>query len=294
MQTTRPARRSILLGTFAAAAQWNSSAQPAAGRVHFGVRTPFPDLPLRERARLLRSIGYDGIELGNEWTPQPAYEIRSQLEGTGIAVSALVGSIELLNLDPKKRQNGVDLDRRQLEKAKQLGADCVIEVPAFGPNHFPDLSPSLTAFEVEEQILVAELKQLAGDVQRTGVTLLLEPCNRKETHFLNKQDHAAELIRRTGAPGFKVLSDFYHMQIEENDIGETLGRMGHLTGYVHLADGAKRTEPGSLPFDYRPGFRALKKCGYSGWLTVESRASDDHAAALTRALKYLKQQWAEA
>jgi sugar phosphate isomerase/epimerase len=293
MAISQPTRRGLLLGALTGVAQLKSLAQTARP-VRFGVRTPFPDLPLRERARLLRRIGFDGIELGNEWTNQSATEIKSQLEGTGIAVSALVGSIELLNTDPKKRQSAVDLDRRQLQKAKELGADYLIEVPCFGDNKFPDLSPALTPFEAEEQVLVAELKQLAADVQRSGVTLLLEPCNHKETHFLNKQDHAAALIRRTDAPGFKVLSDFYHMQIEEKDIGETLGRMGNLTGYVHLADGEKRTEPGSVPFDYRPGFRALKKWGYSGWLTVESKFTDDAEAALTRALKYLKQQWAEA
>jgi D-psicose/D-tagatose/L-ribulose 3-epimerase len=294
MQLTR---RSVLLGAGAAAALSGQSP-----RVRFGVRTPFPNLPLRDRAKLLKRLGFDGIELGNEWTNQPAVEIQSQLEGTGIAVSALVGSIELLNPDPKKRQAGVELDRRQLAKAKQLGADCVIEVPVFGDNRFPDLSPAMSAFEAEEAVLVAEPKQLAVDVQRTGVTLLLEPCNHKETHFLNKQDHAAELIHRTGAPGskmlsapgFKVLSDFYHMQLEEKDIGETLGRMGALTGYVHLADGEKRTEPGSLPFDYRPGFRALKRHGYAGWLTIECKASDEPEAALGRALRYLKQQWSEA
>ncbi|HEY3835968.1 MAG TPA: sugar phosphate isomerase/epimerase family protein [Bryobacteraceae bacterium] len=292
MAVSPPTRRDLLLGMLAGAAPL-SLAQPAAG-VRFGVRTPFPDLPLRERARLLRQIGFDGIELGNEWTNQSATEIKSQLEGTAIAVSALVGSIELLNTDPKKRQTAVDLDRRQLQKARILGAACVIEVPVFGENRFPDLSPALTPVEAEEQVLVAELKQLAGDVQQSGVTLLLEPCNHKETHFLNMQEHAAALIRRVDAPGFKVLSDFYHMQIEEKDIGETLGRMGHLTGYVHLADGEKRTEPGSLPFDYRPGFRALKKWNYSGWLTVESKFTDDPEAALSRALKYLKHQWAEA
>ncbi|HZP02522.1 MAG TPA: hypothetical protein VFD30_19730, partial [Terriglobia bacterium] len=76
--------------------------------------------------------------------------------------------------------------------------------------------------------------------------------------------------------------------------GATLTEYGKYTGYVHLADGAKRTEPGSLPFDYRPGFRALKKWGFSGWLTVESKATDNPPAALARALKYLKEQWAEA
>jgi hydroxypyruvate isomerase len=110
---------------------------------------------------------------------------------------------------------------------------------------------------------------------------------------MNLQSHGAAIIEAVGAPGFRLLSDFYHMQMEEKNIGETLGAYGKYTGYVHLADGEKRTEPGSLPFDYRPGFHALKKWGYSGWLTVESGATDNPEAALGRALKYLKQQWAE-
>src|SRR5579863_4836328 len=115
MAISQPTRRGLLRGTLAGVAQLKSLAQTA-GKVRFGVRTPFPDLPLRERARLLHRIGFDGIELGNEWTNRSTIEIKSQLEGTGIAVSALVGSIELLNTDPKKRQSAVDLDRRQLQK----------------------------------------------------------------------------------------------------------------------------------------------------------------------------------
>jgi sugar phosphate isomerase/epimerase len=287
-------RRKLLRST--AAALWTAPlAFGKPGEVKFAVRTPFPDgLSLRQRASLVKRLGFDGIELGNEWTEQPLATIRDEIDGTGIAVSAVVGSIELLNVDPAKRRQGIETDRMQLQKARQLGAAGVIEVPVFGQNKFPDLSPIMTAKEVEEKLLVAELKELAPDVANSGVTLLLEPCNHKETHFLNTQQYGADIIHEVGSPGFRLLSDFYHMQIEEKDIAETLAKVGNLTGYVHLADGLKRTEPGSLPFDYRPGFHALKKWGYSGWLTIESRATDNPEAALARALTYLKRQWAEA
>jgi len=288
-------RRQFLSAGAAALAAGAAAAQSAKPRgVRFGVRTPFPRLSLRERAMLVHRLGYDGIELGPEWLNQPVEAIQEQIAGTGAAVSAIVGSIALLDTDPQKRAAGVELDRQRLRMARQLGADCVIEVPVFGPNKYPDLSPIMTAREVEEKLLVAGLKQLADDVRQSGIILLLEPCNHKETHFMNRQDQAAATIDAVGAPGFRTLSDFYHMQIEERDIGETLTRYGKYTAYVHLADGEKRTEPGSLPFDYRPGFHALKKWGYAGWLTVESRATDDPESALGRALRYLRQQWSEA
>ena len=116
----------------------------------------------------------------------------------------------------------------------------------------------MTAREVEERLLVAELKELAPDVQRTGINLMLEPCNRKETHFMYLQSQAAGFIEAVGAPGFKLLSDFYHMQLEEQDIAATLRQYGKYTVYVHLADGKARTEPGSCRSITVPGSEPLK------------------------------------
>lgn len=266
----------------------------AAPQVRFGVRTPLPNIGLHERALLVKQIGFDGIELGNEWMEKPLDFLQKELDGTGLAVSAIVGSIGLLDPDAEKRAKAVETDRRRLETAKTLKADCVIEVPTFGANRFPDLSPLMNAREVEERLLVANLKQLAGDIERSGVILLLEPCNHKETHFMYQQAQAGRFIEQVGSPRIGILSDFYHMQIEEPNIAATLAEWGRYTRYVHLADGEKRLEPGAVPFDYRPGFHQLKKWGYAGWLTVESKFTDNPEAALTRALKYLKQQWAEA
>ena len=293
-------RREFLAGCSAAvgSAALASAAGPAlpeAGNVRFGVRTPLPEkLTLRERAQLVKRLGYDGIELGSEWLNQPVESIQEQLSGIGIAVSAIVGSIKLLDTDPLIRAQGVELDRQRLEMARALGANDIIEVPVFGPNKFQDLSPIMTAREVEERLLVAELKELAPNVQHTGINLMLEPCNRKETHFLNLQSQAAKLIEAVDAPGFRLLSDFYHMQLEERDIAATLREFGKHTVYVHLADGKARTAPGSLPFDYRPGFRALKDWGFSGWLNMEFRATENHEALLASALAYIKKQWTDA
>lgn len=289
--------RRTALGLGAAAlgcAAGSRSAVAATRPVRFGVRSPLPNATLRERATLVKEAGFDGIELGNEWSDKPLEMLQKELDGVGLAVSAVVGSIQLLNLDPVKRAEGIATDRQRLQLAKALKADCMIEVPVFGPNLYPDLSPVMNSREIEERLLVAGLKELAADVERSGVTLLLEPCNRKETHFMNLQSQAAQIIERVGSPGFGILSDFYHMQLDEPNIAATLAEFGKYTRYVHLADGERRTEPGSLPFDYRPGFHELKKWGYSGWLTVESKASDTPDAALKRALVYLKQQWSEA
>jgi D-psicose/D-tagatose/L-ribulose 3-epimerase len=286
-------RRSVLKIAAGAAAGRRANAASRPG-VRFGVRGPLPKVGLRERALLIKRIGFDGIELGSEWLDRPVQDIQKDLDGTGIAVSAIVGSIALLDTDPRKRSQAIEVDRQRLQMAKDLNADCLIEVPTFGPNRFQDLSPVMNAREVEDRLLESGLRQLAGDVERSGITLLLEPCNLNETHFMYLQAQAAKVIESVGSPGFGILSDFYHMQLQERSIGETLAQYGRYTRYVHLADGEKRLEPGAMGFDYRPGFRQLKKWGYSGWLTVESKFTDSPEQALARALKYIRQQWAEA
>jgi sugar phosphate isomerase/epimerase len=267
-----------------------SRGAPRGQGVRLAVRGPFPQRDLRARAELLSRLGYQGIELGPEYLDQTADQIRQHLRGTGVSVSAIVGSIKLLDPDPGTRASAIALDRERLELARQLGAMGVIEVPTFGPCRFDQGTDT----GLEDRLLIDGLGQLAPDVSRTGVRILLEPLTRKETHYMNLQGHGARIIEAVGRPGYALLSDFYHMQMEEDDLSRTLERFGEHTAYVHMADGEKRTEPGSLPFDYRPGFRALKRHHYSGWLTVESGATDRPEAALARARKYVLTQWEEA
>jgi sugar phosphate isomerase/epimerase len=267
-----------------------SAPGPRSQGIRLGVRGPFKERDLSARAGLLSRLGYQGIELGPEFLDQTADRILEQLHGTGISVSAIVGSIQLLDPDPQVRSAAVELDRKRLELARRLGAVGLIEVPTFGPCRFGQGRDT----GMEDAILVEGLRELAPDVRRTGVTILLEPLTRKETHYMNLQSHGVRIIEAVGQPGFALLSDFYHMQMEEADIARTLQECGAHTAYVHMADGEKRTEPGSLPFDYKPGFRALKSHGYSGWLTVECGATDNPEAALARARDYVLAQWHEA
>src|SRR5829696_5152905 len=106
----------------------------------FGVRSPFPDNDLRRRAELARRLGYDGIELGPEFLDRSAEEIEAALAGTGIVVSAIVGSLALLEPDPAARRRAVALDRSRIKLAHRLGAVGVIEVPVFGACRFPELA----------------------------------------------------------------------------------------------------------------------------------------------------------
>jgi sugar phosphate isomerase/epimerase len=255
-----------------------------------GVRGTIPGESLREKAEVLQRTGFDGIELGGEYLNQSAEAILEQLSGTGISVSAIVGSIGLLHPDPNERPAAIQLDRERLQIAQALGADAVIEVPVFGEPRFDDLPEGVSAHDYGKRVLISGLKELVSDIEQTDVTLILEPLNRYETRFLNRVEQGAKICAAVGSSGVKLLADFFHMQIEERVIADSLRKHAPYLGYIHLAD-SNRLEPGAGHTDFRSGFDALKAVGYDGWLTIESGMSSDPEACLGKARELIGVLW---
>ena len=221
---------------------------------------------------------------------QPAEKILHQLSGTGIAVTAIVGSTQLLNPDKKERQAAIKLDIERLAMAKALGASAMIEVPVFGEPRFDNLPTGMSAHDMAKNLLISSLKELAPSIEETGITLLIEPLNRYETRFINRLEQASEICAAVGSPGVKILSDFFHMQIEERVIGDALRKESQYIGYIHLAD-SNRLQPGAGHTDFRAGFDALKSVGYDGWLTIESGMSGEPEECLRKAREFISVLW---
>ncbi len=241
-------------------------------------------------------LGYEGIELGGgRWFNPPVKQILADLKGPGIRVTAVSALQRLLDPDAEKRREAVQENKRRLAKARDLGAAVLVVVPVFGDKrHFTGSSDD-NPYLQEDKLLVQALEQLAPTAEKTGVRVVLEPLTHLETYYMNLQGHALRIVEKVGSPAVGILSDFYHMQMEEKDIPAALQACAHRTYYLHMADGKARTEPGSLPFDYRPGFAVLKKKGFRGWITLEGNASGkDVPALLAKSLVYLKRQWSEA
>lgn len=260
--------------------------------MRLGIRGPIPGTTLREKAEALQRTGYAGIELGGEWLDQPPDAIRSQLEGTGIVVTAITGSIQLLHPDPAVRTAALDLDRERFRMAKALGASGVIEVPLFGSPRFDDLPEGDSPYAYGMKLLVTQLKALVPALEETDMTLFLEPLNRYETRFLNRLEQAVAVIEAVGSERIQILADFFHMQIEERVIGDALRKAGKHVGYVHLAD-SNRLQPGMGHTDFRSGFDALKAIGYDGWFTLESglASSDDPEGQLEETRHFILALW---
>jgi sugar phosphate isomerase/epimerase len=160
--------------------------------------------------------------------------------------------------------------------------------PIFGPPRIPDLSPLKDAITLEKELLVEIVKDLAPFAHEAGTLLLLEPLNRYEQHLLRRQGDGVEIIQRAGdPPGVALISDFFHMHIEETNTPQTIRETNQYVAHIHVADNT-RLQPGTGDIDWRAGLQALKDIGYDGYLAYECGLSGDPKAALKESVQFMR------
>ena len=131
------------------------------------------------------------------------------------------------------------------------------------------------------------LRDLAAHAAGRGQILLYEPLNRYETDLFNRQADAGAWLGTLGAGNVRLLSDLYHMNIEEADIASALLAAGDLVGHVHFADSNRRAM-GSGHTDAVAVMAALKKIRYNGYLSAEILPLPDGASAARQTIAALR------
>jgi hypothetical protein len=96
--------------------------------------------------------------------------------------------------------------------------------------------PAGVSREQAQTTLVTNLKWACQEVRGQGLEVLLEPINLRGIpgFFVNRQDHAHEIVAQVNEPNLKIQMDLFHCQIVEGDITTKLeryfptGKVGHL------------------------------------------------------------------
>lgn len=251
-----------------------------------------PGATLAERVALAEDMGFEGIEFWGAGIGERVSEIAAAFRGRKIKPCTICAGYDgaLICADPKDRAAAREGILRLLRIAGDLGMVGLIVVPGFQRHKsIPDLSPFQSSRDLETEVLVAQLQEMAPAVEKTGAAILLEPLNRYESHYLNRQMDAVEICKRVASPSVAVICDFFHMNIEEYNTAETLRQVGSYCRHVHLADNT-RQEPGSGSIDFRAGFAALKETGFTGYMAYECGFSDfpNHDKRLRKSVEYLR------
>jgi sugar phosphate isomerase/epimerase len=249
-----------------------------------------PGETLEERLANLEEWGYQGIQLHRRTAELGVPALKKALAGSSVQLCIYGGGGGLLAADEETRQAAVAQVKEGLRQAAGLGAIGSIVVPVRVPE-IPPPEPPKTLYDLQCEILIEELAEIAPVAEEAGTLVLLEPLNRYESRFLQRLDQAAEICRAVGSPGIKFMADFFHMNIEEIDLGQAIQDTADYLGYVHLAD-SNRYQPGAGHLDFRPGLAALKQIEYQGFMTLECRIMGaDKGQALVESARYIRDLW---
>lgn len=249
-----------------------------------------------ETSAALRAAGWDFVEGNIQGLFQPLAPDEQWTAAQSVRQSVLPMPAANSLLPGKLKVTGPDVDsgalRAYLGNALRRARQCGTSVLVFGSGAARKIPEGFDRDRARRQILDF-LGMAAPLAAEQGVTLVVEPLNRKETNVINSVAEAMEYVREIGHPGFQCLVDSYHFWLEDEPLTNLEAAMPWIR-HVHLADKEGRVAPGqSGTSDYRPFFRVLKAGGYDRLISIECTVKDAPASYPT-VLQYIKQAWAEA
>jgi hydroxypyruvate isomerase len=228
----------------------------------------FTDRPLLERFAAAAQCGFKAVELQFPYE-QPAQAVRREIErhqlkilgvNTPLGPAAEAG---LAGVPGRERDFGV-LFREALDYAVGIGAAAIHCMCGQVP-------PEQRA--EGEKVFVANLARAADVAAEHGITVLIEPINRRDRpgYLLHQAEQAAAIIARVGRSNVRLQFDFYHVQIEGGDLITRFARHREIIGHVQVAAVPSRAEPDEGEVNYPAIFDMLDRSDYAGFVGCEYR-----------------------
>jgi D-psicose/D-tagatose/L-ribulose 3-epimerase len=257
----------------------------------FGVNTwvwtaPLTTVELEVLAPKIAKMGFNHIEIPIDDPKtldfKKCLEIITKAGITSISCCVAMGpDRDLIDPDPKIRQNGIDYVKASIDGLALLGGKNLV-----GPFYSAvgrTWQQSAEEREHDMQILIEILKDIAEYAGKKGITLGLEPLNRFETSFITTADQAIELVDRVNHPALKIMLDTFHMNIEENSMGDAIRKVGPRLLQVHSNENNRGT-PGAGHVPWKEVAQALKDIKFDGVMVIESFTSKVKSIARAAAI----------
>lgn len=121
---------------------------------------------------------------------------------------------------------------------------------------------------------VKSMKEVIKFAEDTGIVLNVEVLNRFEQFLINTGEQALEYVRLVDSPNIKIQLDTFHMNIEEDDIGQAILNVGDQLGALHVCENNRKL-PGQGHIPWMEVAKAIREINYRGHLVIESFVKSD-------------------
>jgi len=226
------------------------------------------DIPLIARAKELGFSVFDVFISDPE--SFPTQQVKQAAAETGMPVvttTTLNDKTNIISPDPAVRANGVKSLKTLVDINVELGSPILggVNYASWGYLTRKPRTQQEWDWSVECMREAATYAKEQGDL-----TIVVEPVNRFETHFLNIAEDAVRYCKDVGTGNMKVHLDSFHMIREESSFTQAVNQCGkEYLGYIHVCE-SNRGIPGTALVPWKEFFSAVQAIGYDGYLTIES------------------------
>lgn len=241
----------------------------------------FHDRSQEQGMREALAIGYTGLEIApftlappdrpyaSAISPAERKKIRDLAGSLGMEIIGLhwllakTQGFHLTTRDRSVRESTANYLIELIELCSDLGGKIMVLGSPLQRNFPADMSHD-EAMENAADVLRA----IAGQLEKNGITLAVEPLGPTEGNFLNFAQQGRELIGMVNSPSVRLHLDVKAMSTEGMPIPTIIAQNADLLAHFHAND-PNLLGPGMGDVLFEPIFAALRKANYSGWVSVE-------------------------
>lgn len=217
-------------------------------------------------------LGFDILEVAAGGlagkTDAELYEIRQAARDNGIEITSCIGLPPQYNTsseDETIRRAGVEYLKRIMDAMYKVDSHILGGIIyAYWPCDYSKPIHKARAWEAA----VKSMREAADTAKSLEITLVMETVNRFEQYIINSAAEAVRFVQEIEAENAKVMLDCFHMNIEEDFLGDAIRQTGNYLGHFHIGE-ANRKVPGQGHMPWAEMGDALRDIGYEAAVVME-------------------------
>lgn len=221
----------------------------------------------------VKSLGFDVLEVNSGTIERMDGSERSRLArvaaDAGILLSYCIGlppELDVSAPEERTRNAGVRFLESSVRAIGEMGGGNLSGI-IYGawPSTFQGTDADRLRY-LERSI--ESIRKVAKTAETSGVFLNVEVVNRFEQFMMNTSREGLEYVRSVGSPNVRILLDTFHMNIEEDSIGDAIRLAGAHLGHFHIGENNRR-QPGHGRIPWNEIAVALNDISYDGFVVME-------------------------
>ena len=218
------------------------------------------------------SLGFDILEIAAGGLVEKSGAEQKALQQAAIdndiTLTACIGLPEKYNVssaDETVRRAGIEYLKRIMDAMHHTGIKILGGIIyAYWPCDYSKPVDKKQAWDMAVRSM-REAAQTAADLD---ILLVMETVNRFEQYIINSAKEAVEFVKEIGSEHAKVMLDCFHMNIEEDFLGDAIRETGDYLGHFHIGE-ANRKVPGKGHMPWDELGQALRDIHYAGGVVME-------------------------